>query len=220
MPSITRDDPIWVLQLGDDENRFSPAWLDSLDRALDEVQASTDPVALVTTASGKFFSNGLDVDWIGANPDGMVGYVERVQAMLARVLTLPVPTIAAINGHAFGAGAMFALVHDYRVMRIDRGYFCLPEVDIAMPFTPGLAAVVMSKTTPRTAVDAMTTGRRFPGPDAQSAGLVDSVASVDELTSTAAHLVCDLAGKDRTTLGAIKSTMFAHVVAALHQSVG
>ena len=67
-------------------------------------------------------------------------YVGRVQGMLARFLTLPVPTAAAVVGHAFGAGAMLALAHDFRVMRADRGYFCFPEVDIRIPFTPGMAA--------------------------------------------------------------------------------
>jgi enoyl-CoA hydratase/carnithine racemase len=219
MPSITRDEQIWTLNLGDDENRFSPTWLDAFDRALDEVQDSTGPAALVTIGVGKFFSNGLDVEWMVANPTQMTSYLERVQAMLARVLTLPVPTVAAVNGHAFGAGAILALAHDHRVMHADRGYFCLPEIDLGLSFTPGLAALIMGKTTPRTAVDAMTTGRRFPGPDALAAGLVEEIGSIDGLQEAAARRVRDLAGKASPTLGAIKSVMFAHIVSALHSPI-
>ena len=129
--TTTRHDTVTVLNLGDDENRFSPDWLDRVDAALDEIEAG-EPTALVTVANGKFYSNGLDLQWLSANGEKAQWYVDRVHGLFARVLTLPVPTIAAINGHAFGAGAMLALAHDFRVMRTDRGFFCLPEVDIRL----------------------------------------------------------------------------------------
>ncbi|MDV2474431.1 enoyl-CoA hydratase/isomerase family protein [Rhodococcus zopfii] len=212
--STTHHDAVTVLNLGDDENRFSPGWLDSVDAALDEIE-SGEPTALVTVASGKFYSNGLDLDWLAANGEKAQWYVDRVHGLFARVLTLPVPTVAAINGHAFGAGAMLALAHDFRVMRTDRGFFCLPEVDIRIPFTPGMAALVQAKTTPRTATAAMTTGRRFGGPDALAAGIVDATAEEPALLTSAVGVVAPLAGKDPGTLGAIKSTMYATTIEAL-----
>lgn len=215
MPHLNRDGDIWTIDLGADENRFSPRWLDELDHILDEVTTSTEPAAVVTSGAGKFYSNGLDLDWVGEHPGEFESYVLRVQGLLARVLALPVPTVAAVNGHAFGGGAMLAMAHDYRVMRNDRGFLCFPEVDINIPFTPGMAALIMAKVSPRAAVDAMTTGRRYGGGDAHAAGLVDAVASIDELAGHAAESVAHLAGKDRTTLGAIKSTMFASEVTAL-----
>lgn len=218
MPTLTQDGPLWTLDLGGDENRFSPSFLDEVTSFLDELAGATEPAALVTTGSGKFYSNGLDLDWLGANPSELGSYVRRVQGLFERMLTLPVPTVAALNGHAFGAGAMLAMAHDYRVMRDDRGYLCFPEVDIHIPFTPGMSALIMSKVSPRTAVDAMTTGRRFSAGDAVAAGLVDASAGLDDLPQLAASMVEDLAGKDRTTLGKIKTTMFADVVAALRRS--
>jgi enoyl-CoA hydratase/carnithine racemase len=215
MVTISHDGPVWTLDLGADENRFSPDWLDTVGEALDQIESTTEPAVLVSTGGGKFYSNGLDLEWLGQNLDQHDSYVERVEALLARVLTLPVPTVAAVNGHAFGAGAMLAMAHDYRVMREDRGYFCFPEVDIHIPFTPGMNALVTSKLTPRTALDAMATGRRYGGGEAAAVGLVDGSASVDALVETAAGLVRDLAGKDRATLGTIKARMFADVVAAL-----
>jgi len=212
--TTTRHDTVTVLNLGDDENRFSPDWLDRVDAALDEIEAG-EPTALVTVANGKFYSNGLDLEWLSANGEKAQWYVDRVHGLFARVLTLPVPTIAAINGHAFGAGAMLALAHDFRVMRTDRGFFCLPEVDIRIPFTPGMAALVQAKTTPRTATAAMTTGRRFGGPDALAAGIVDATAEESALVTSAVGTVAPLVGKDPGTLGAIKSTMYASTIAAL-----
>lgn len=220
MPTLTQDGPIWTVDLGDDENRFSPDWLDSLEGLLDAIANDSEPAALVTVGGSKFYSNGLDLEWLGGHPDQLGSYIGRVHALFARMLTLPVPTVAALNGHAFGAGAMLAMAHDNRVMRGDRGYFCFPEVDIHIPFTPGMAALIMAKLSPRAALDAMTTGRRFSAAAAHDAGLVDVVAGLDDLPDAAADLVRDLAGKDRATLGAIKATMFADVVEALGRPEG
>ena len=215
LPALTTDGPIRTLDLGADENRFSPEWIDAVHAALDELEADESPAALLTIGSDRFYSNGLDLDWLGANPDRMGEYVGRVQGLFARVLTLPVPTVAAVNGHAFGAGAMLAMAHDHRVMRTDRGYLCFPEVDIQIPFTVGMNALVTSKLTPRTAVDAMTTGHRYDGPSALDAGLVDAIAPLDDLVETASARVRDHVGKHRPTLATIKQRLFADVVDAL-----
>jgi len=211
--SLEYADKIAVLNLGDDENRFSPDFLDEINVRLDEVLDNAH--GLVTTATGKFYTNGLDLDWLTAHADQYQSYVGRVHALLARVLTLPIPTAAAIVGHAFGAGAMLAVAHDYRVMRTDRGFFCFPEVDINIPFTPGMAALIQAKLAPQTALTSMTTGRRFGGDDAASAGIVDASTAESAVTSTAVDLVRAIGAKDQATLGAIKQTMFAHAVATL-----
>lgn len=212
--TLTRTGGIVVLDLGDDENRFSPEFLDQIEACLDEVTAG-DAAGLVTTGSGKFYSNGLDLNWLGANGDRTQWYVGRVHALFARVLTLPMPTAAALNGHAFGAAAMLAMAHDFRAMRADRGFFCFPEVDIRIPFTPGMAALIQAKLTPQTAVAAMTTGRRFGGADAQAVGIVDVTAAEGAVTEAALDLLRPLGAKDRGTLGAIKNTMFGGAVTAL-----
>lgn len=214
MPELSSRDGVHILDLGDGENRFSHDWMTAVDAALDTVVAS--PAPLVTLGTGKFYSNGLDLDWLMANGGELASYSGRVQRLLARMLTLPVPTVAAVNGHAFGAGSMLAMAHDWRVMREDRGYFCFPEVDIQIPFTPGMAALIQSKLTPRAAVDSMTTGRRFSGPMAEEAGLVDGVAGEAELLDAGIARVAELTGKPAHTLGAIKSTMFAEAVRRLN----
>jgi enoyl-CoA hydratase/carnithine racemase len=212
-------DDVAVLNLGDDENRFSLGFLDEIGQRLDEVAAS-GAAGLVSTGSGKFYSNGLDLDWLMAHGDQMAFYVGRVHALLARVLTLPMPTAAALNGHAFGAGAMLAMAHDYRSMRDDRGYFCLPEVDIHIPFTPGMAALIQAKLTPAAAVASMTTGRRFGGADALRYAIVDATAAEGAVIDAAVGLIAPLGAKDPGTLGAIKNTMFGPAVAALTQLAG
>jgi enoyl-CoA hydratase/carnithine racemase len=212
--TITHVDEVAVLNLGDDENRFSLDFLDEIDGHLEQI-AESGAGGLITIGSGKFYSNGLDLDWLLAHGDQMQFYVGRVHALFAHVLTLPVATAAALNGHAFGAGAMLAMAHDYRVMRDDRGYFCFPEVDIRIPFTPGMAALIQAKLTPAAAVASMTTGRRFGGADALQFAIVDATAREDAVTETALGLLAPLGGKDPGTLGAIKNTMFAPAIAAL-----
>jgi Delta3-Delta2-enoyl-CoA isomerase len=211
-------DDIAVLNLGDDENRFSPDWLTTVNGFLDRVE-SGEAKALVTTGTGKFYSNGLDLDWLAAHSDQGDWYIDQVQQLLARVLVAPVPTVAAVNGHAFGAGSMLGIAHDFRVMRVDRGYFCFPEVDIHIPFSPGMAALIQAKLTPGAAVEAMTTGRRYGGADAEAIGLVTATAPQGEVTSAAVDLATALKGKDPGTLLAIKSTMFASVTASLRGTV-
>ncbi|MBC7300359.1 MAG: enoyl-CoA hydratase/isomerase family protein [Nocardia sp.] len=214
MPTLRHHDSIAVLDLGDGENRLSPDFLAEMNNHLDTVVAE-GCAALVTTASGKIYSNGLDLDWLSANGDRAAEYVAAVHTLFARVLTLPMPTVAAIGGHAFGAGAMVAMAHDYRVMRADRGYFCFPEADIRIPFTNGMAALVQAKTTPKAAVASMTTGRRFGGADALALDLVDATAAEGEVLDAALALVAPLGGKDQPTMTAIKSVMFAGVLDAL-----
>ncbi|OBH89337.1 enoyl-CoA hydratase-related protein, partial [Mycobacterium scrofulaceum] len=187
-PTVNWDDKIAILRLGEDENRFSPEFLDVINGQLDDIE-NAGAQGLVTTASGKFYTNGLDLDWLGAHADQTQTYVARVQALLARVLTFPMPTAAAVTGHAFGAGAMLAMAHDVRVMRADRGFFCFPEVDIRIPFTDGMAALIQAKLTPRAAVASMTTGRRFGGEEAAEVGIVDATAPEAEVTAAATDLL-------------------------------
>jgi enoyl-CoA hydratase/carnithine racemase len=215
MPSLTRTDDVFVLDLGDTENRFHPDWLVTVTAALDEVVAATGPRALVTTATGKFWSNGLDLEWLQANTDQFAEYSASVHELLARMLELPVPTVAAIQGHCFAAGAMLALAHDFRVMRADRGFFCLPEVDIHIPFTAGMSALIRERLQPQVAHEVMTTGRRYGGSDALAQAIVDDAAGEGEVLKLAVERAAALAPKAAPVLGAIKSQMYATVLTTL-----
>jgi enoyl-CoA hydratase/carnithine racemase len=218
VPSLDRDGEVFVLDLGDTENRFSPDWLTEVQAHLTTVDSADGHRALVTTASGKYFSNGLDLDWLAANGERFMDYVIDVHALLARMLALPVPSVAAVQGHAFAGGGMLALAHDFRVMRADRGWFCLPEVDINIPFTRGMSGLIQGKLTPRTAHEAMTTGRRYGGTDALDAGIADAVAHEDDVLSSAIELARPLAGKAGPTMGTIKSRMYAAALEALRDT--
>ncbi|MCF1595846.1 enoyl-CoA hydratase-related protein [Streptomyces muensis] len=218
MPTLDRQESVFVLDLGGDENRFHPDWINSVNAALDEVEKAEGPRALVTAATGKFYSNGLDLDWLFAHADQHQDYVISVHELFARMLSLPVITVAALQGHTFAAGAMFSLAHDFRVMRADRGYWCLPEADINIPFTPGMAALIQSRLSPQTAHAAMLTARRYGGADAAAAGIVDQAVSEDSVRSTAIEIAQAQVNKAGDTLGTIKARMYAPALATLRDT--
>lgn len=218
MPTLERQDDVFILDLGDGENRFHPDWIAAFDTALDEVEKAEGPRALVTAATGKFYSNGLDLDWLTAHAEQHQDYVVSVQQVFARLLSLPVITVAAVQGHAFAAGAMLTLAHDFRVMRTDRGFWCLPEVDINIPFTRGMAALIQARLAPQTAHEAMLTGGRYGGTDAAAAGIVDQAVAEDAVRSTAVELARTNAGKAGDTLATVKARMYAPALAALRDT--
>ncbi|MEU6366663.1 enoyl-CoA hydratase/isomerase family protein [Streptomyces sp. NPDC046931] len=122
------------------------------------------------------------------------------------------------GGHTFAAGAMFSLAHDFRVMRADRGFRCLPEADINVPFTPGMCALIQSRLAPQTAHEAMVTGRRYGGSDAAAAGIVDRAVEEDAVLSTAVEIAEAQLSKAGDTLGTIKARMDASALATLRDA--
>ncbi|MDQ8043802.1 MAG: enoyl-CoA hydratase-related protein [Solirubrobacteraceae bacterium] len=215
MPTLQRDGDVFILDLGDDENRFNPPWVEAVTAAIDEVEAAQGPKALVTSATGKFWSNGLDLQWIGEHQDQAQDFINSVHELFARVLLLAAPSVAAIQGHCFAAGAMLATAHDQRVMRKDRGFWCTPEVDIRIPFTAGMSALLQARLSKATAHEAMTTGRRFGGDDALAASIVDATVKEGKVLEWAVDRAAALAGKDGATMGKIKARMYADAAAIL-----
>lgn len=215
MIELRRDGDVFVLRLDDSENRFSPALLDAVGNALDAAEKAEGPRALVTVGTGKFYSNGLDLEWLGGHPGGLEDYLRRVHGLFGRLLTLPMPTVAAINGHAFAAGAMLALCHDFAVMRTGRGYICLPEVDLGMAFSPTMGALIQARLAPPVAHEAMVTGRRYTAEEARAAGIVERAVPEGEVLPVAVERAAGLAAKDGATVGGIRGAMYRPVLDTL-----
>ena len=221
MIDLERHGAVFVLKMKAGENRFHPPFIEALGEALDEVETSEGPAALVTTGEGKFYSNGLDLLWMRGQENAAIGaFVASFQRLLGRLLALPLPSVAAVNGHAFAGGGMFALAHDFRVMREDRGFFCIPEVDLGLPLAPGLLELLRARL-PRTVLhEAIVTGRRYGGRDALAAQVVEAAVPEAEVLPRAIERAAALAGKDRTTLAALKRGIYAETLAVLERGVG
>lgn len=215
MIGLERDGDVFVVTLDAGENRWTTAFVRRFEAVLDEVEASTGPAALVTaSADPKFFSNGLDVDWVrgGVEDDGGDPAVFGAECMslFGRMITLPVPTVCAIGGHAFGAGFMIALCHDVRVMRRDRGFLCANELEIGITIPEPELALFRHKLSMDAFVPTVLHARRWTGEAALAAGVVQELADADAVTATAVRTAAGLAhlGANRTVMGWMKEHLF------------
>ncbi|KAJ2466994.1 hypothetical protein GGI03_001806 [Coemansia sp. RSA 2337] len=207
------------------ENRITLQLITEIMQALDFIDTRLDSLtgedaakggALITTSTGKFYSNGLAID--DAMEIGDPFYLPFMR-MLARILTFRVPTVAAINGHAFAGGCMLALAHDYRVMRADRGWIAMNEIDIGIPLIPGMAAIVKCKVKAQDKLrDCVLAAHRFKASDAVAAGFVDKAVEENALIDTAIQYAKALAPKTRglsPVFHLIKTEMYRETVSLL-----
>ena len=209
-----RDGAVFVLRMVDDDNRFHADSVAEWHAAIDEVEASTGPAALVTTGTGKFYSNGFALEQI--IEDGTIGEViPAALRLFARFLRLPVYSVAALNGHAFAAGAMLAMTHDARVMRADRGYWCLPEADMGVPLAPGMTALIAAKLPIATAHQAIMTAHRWGGEDAVTAGIVDEAVAEDQVLARAVERAAARADTSREATTALRVGLYGELIAIL-----
>ena len=218
MPSLKREGDVFLLDLGDGENRFNPDRNGILEELVSEVDSAPAPRALVTVARGKVWSNGLDLEWFQANTDRVQEALDQTERLIGTFLGLGVPTVAAIQGHCFAGGAMLALAHDYILMREDRGYLCLPEADLGLPFTPGMNSLLLNRLPRRTAHEVMVTARRYGGAEAAAAGIVDQAVAEEELLPMAIERASGQAPKNPDTLRAIKRRMYEETIDLLATS--
>jgi enoyl-CoA hydratase/carnithine racemase len=213
---LDREGDVFVLTLCAGENRMNTTLVREINHALEEVCRSTGPAALVTaSADAKFFCNGLDLEWRQSSDPNHPGgdrdaFLDEGMRMFADLITLPVPTVAAVNGHAFGGGFMTALCHDVRVMRRDRGFLCANEVEIDFPIPDFELALFRHKLSMPVFHQSVMLAKRWGGPEALEAGVVQYLADADAVRSTAIDVAASLAhiGANRRTLGWMKERVY------------
>ncbi len=219
MPKVeyTLDDKIAIVTMNSGENRFNPPFLKEFLRVLDEIENDTDANALVVrTAHEKIFSNGIDLDWlVPIVQEGDVKtakeFIYTLMRLLKRILVYPMPTIAAIGGHAFAGGALLCCSFDFRFMRSDRGYLCLPEVDLGMPFLPGMTAI-LKKAIPMYKLEEMKyTGKRLTAKECEEHNIIMKSCHKDDLMDEALAFAKGL-NKQREAIATLKKGMYKDIV--------
>lgn len=208
-----KDKTATLLMLGD--GKFNAALLTDFNSAMDQVEQHPDKPVLIITGEAKSFSQGYDLDFLGTLGDDYSDFTDQSMQLISRLLQYPVPTMAMINGHAFGLGAMLAVACDFRCMREDRGYFCLPEIDLQMSLLPGMNALLKHKLPEPAYREALLTGKRYGGAEAAARGLVDFSADNAELAALAQQAIAVLADKDRATYSVLKTGLYAEIIAVI-----
>lgn len=139
-----KENTVAVMVMNSGENRHNPEWAETMLAVYAEIMADQEVKALVLTSSDpKNFCLGVDTDWllkrVGENDYPAISrWLYKNSEVFQAFLMAPVPTIAAVTGHAFGNGAMLAGACDFRFMRADRGYLCLPEIDLGIQLAPSM----------------------------------------------------------------------------------
>lgn len=182
--TITEPQPqVYLISiLSPPDNRLTTALCQALLTALNLIELSSLPPGVVVTTSAlpKFFSNGLDLDH--AKREGDVYWTDSLWALYRRFLSFPMPTVAWLNGHAFAGGLMLAMHHDYRVMRADRGFVCLNELEFGAPLKPAMSAIFRVKVPdPRVYREMVLEAKRFGGQEAARVGIVDVTGGWEEV---------------------------------------
>ena len=217
MIDYKKDGEIHLVTMNNDQNTICPDWQARMLEILDTVEADCGQgAALVLTGEGKFFCNGLNLEALmQLGEDEMATFSRQMMEIHQRLLVLPCPTVAAMNGHAFAGGAFVALSCDYRVMREDRGWFSVSEVDVGVPIPQAMMGMLEGKLTPNTARDALLTGKRYTADEAIAAGIADGKASEQDLLAEAKALATQLATKEPGIFKTLKQRWFGPMADAL-----
>jgi enoyl-CoA hydratase/carnithine racemase len=204
-----------VLTWDDGENRINVDSLARINELLDELERTDGELALVLTGVGKFFSNGLDLARFGDNAVEFTATLAELKRTIGRLMLFPAYTVAALNGHVFAGGALMSCGFDYRVMREDRGYWCMNEAEIGLALDEQLWAIIRHRLPKATAIVAATTARRFAGPDALAAGIVEATEIEDHVVPHALEVAGRYATLHRATLARHKRLAHGETAALL-----
>ncbi|KAL8103024.1 enoyl-CoA delta isomerase 1, peroxisomal-like [Apium graveolens] len=188
MCSLEKRGNIYILTLtGDDQHRFNPTLLDAIAAALHRIRtetiATSSSSALITTAQGKFFSNGYDLNWASKDPTRPKIMSLKIRSVIKDLISLPMPTIAAITGHAAASAVILSLCHDYVFMRKDRGFMYMSEMDIGLKVPNWFVKVLRCKIgSPVVWRDLVLKGRKMTADVAVEKGVIEAACENAEMT--------------------------------------
>lgn len=160
---------------------------DELARATEALAGREDIRVVVVSGAGRSFSSGIDVAALatgGGDPGAMIA---RAQAGFRRLATLPMPTMAVVQGHALGAGLQLALACDLRVVAADASLGLL-ETNYGLIPDLGGSTLLPRLVGPARAKAMIWLAQRVGGEEAKDIGLADVVVASDELEAAASEL--------------------------------
>jgi len=195
------------------DNRLTTSFCQTFLLALDIIENS-HPIGVVITTSaiGKFYSNGLDLE----HASTVKGFWnDSLFKLWKRLLTYPMPTVALINGHAFAGGLMTAMFHDYRIFNPSRGFLCLNELDFGAALKPAMSSIFRQKV-PYPAVyrSLVLEAKRFGAKGALEGGIVDGLGGLEEAIALISERKLVEKGKSGV-YGVLKAEMYRETLGYL-----
>jgi len=192
-------------------NAFDDALISSLLQALATVEADSGIRALVLRSEGKSFSAGADLNWMRrmAGYDREENHRDALQlaALMAKLNSLNKPTLARVQGAAFGGGVGLIACCDMAVAA-DRAVFALTEVRLGL-LPAVISPYVIAAIGERAARRYILTGERFDAVEARRIGLLHGVVPEERLDTALDGLLESLLKGSPQALTAAKSLIFA-----------
>jgi enoyl-CoA hydratase len=202
-------------------NAIDIALLEQLARTLNDLAPRTDVAAMVLTGAGKAFSAGLDLKLVPTYDRTQQNELLRVlNQALYQLYALPIPTVAAVNGHAIAGGLVLALACDVRVAVDDGALFGLTEVRAGVPFPVAAMAVVTAELTPATARELVLGGKNHDPARARALGIVDELQPAGQVLARSKVLARELAAAPRQSYGRIKRQLRQEGLAEIERAQG
>jgi 2-(1,2-epoxy-1,2-dihydrophenyl)acetyl-CoA isomerase len=198
-------------------NAVNDQLVEGLLAALSEVEAA-DCGAAVLTGRGRAFCAGHDLKEPRGDPDGLVRRLEHLQDVTRRIRDLTIPVIAAVHGHAVGAGAEFALGCDL-VVAAEGTRFRFPEVGLGLSVTGGVTKLLPLLVGPVKAKELVLLGEPIDAHEALRLGLVNRVVPEDELMDAAVAWAHRLASQPRVSTALAKAALDTGIDAAFEASL-
>jgi enoyl-CoA hydratase/carnithine racemase len=194
----------WITLDRPPANSYDAAFLEELDRCVGEVAEAEVAVAVIRSASDKFFSAGADVKaFLERSPEDNMVMCRRAHQVLGRFADEAPLFVAAIAGHALGGGYEIALACDIRIAAEGRYRIGLPEVTLGLlPGTGGTQRLPRLIGRGR-ALELMTTGRTVSPAEAERIGMVDRLVPAAEFDQAVAELAAGLAAGAPLAIAAI-----------------
>jgi len=218
------DGDVAVVTMSNKDNRFNLQFLKEFNVILDNVEENKSCRGLMTTGSGKFYSNGIDLEWLSsASCEDLISFSHNLNAFLLRLVMFPLPTMAVMNGHAFAGGGMLSLAHDLRVMNSDKGWLCLNEVYLSIKFSETMMEYLKVKVGGgKNLADAIILGKRYTAAEALENRLTHAAFPQDSLSAESLKLLQAHLGKSgipRTGVSIMKKHIYADAEAAFKAEV-
>jgi enoyl-CoA hydratase/carnithine racemase len=221
--SYSLDENVAIVSMNSGENRFNFKFMAAFNKVLDEIENKTEANVLVVKSSHeKIWSNGIDLEWLQpaveeGGPEVYEKFSSEMYALFKRILTYPMLTIAAITGHAFAGGAIMSCAFDFRFMRSDRGWFCFPEVDIKIPFTPFLNAIVKKAIPMYKLVEMQFTGKHVTAQECEEHHIILKACHMDDLMDEVLTYAKAL-NKDRDIVSVMRTRMHQEIIDVLEEN--